>query len=377
MKLLLDISFKWRDYMKDKENAVYQYVKKSILKSKKKHTVLKDIYNEVKENKPGLFNHIMTPQGYLDLHSTFQKLCDENIIEPTKSKETNGMTPPLKNKYRKIQADSDSNEIVIEMMKLNNKIDISKYYLNNHRAFINDKESILVINEYLNNPSNTVLTINERSWELFKDEKFLKSPSKKSNGEILLRNLGLKYEDLNCYYAYEPFIFFNKPEFYNKQEREILIIENKDTFWSFHNLLFDSSSSLDIDMLIYGEGNKINSSFQYSEKLEISSKDKIWYFGDIDREGLNIFNRLKERYPNYKIEIRTDMYEYLLNTVTENIPKAKKNQRFSNSSLQMFLGSMDEKYRNQVTEIIDNNLYIPQEVMNYKALQKIYNRSSG
>ena len=363
--------------MIDKEKAVYEYIKKSILKSKNRYTVLKGIYNEVKENNPILFRHIMTPQGYLDLHSTFQKLCDENIIEPIKSKETNGMTPPLKNKYRKIQGNSDSKGIIIEMMKFNNKIDMSKYYLNNHKAFIKDRESILIINEYLNNPSKTLLTINERSWELFKDEKFLKNPSKKSNGETLLQNLGLKYEDLNCYYAYEPFIFFNKPEFNNKQEREILIIENKDTFWSFHNLLFDSPSSLDIDMLIYGEGNKINSSFQYSEKLKISSKDKIWYFGDIDREGLNIFNSLKERYSNFQIEIRTDMYEYLLNTVTENIPEAKKGQRYSNSSLQIFLDSMGNKYRNQVTEIIDKNLYIPQEVMNYKALQEIYNRSDG
>ncbi len=362
--------------MKDKENPVYQYVKRLIFKSKKKYILLKVIYNEIKENKPGLFNHIITPQGYLDLHSTFKKLCDENIIEPTKSKETNGMNPPLKNKYRKIQVESDSKEILIEMAKLNKKIDVSKYYLNNHEAFTRDRESILVINEYLNNPSSIMLTINERSWELFKDEKFLKNPSKKSNGEIVLQNLGLKYEDLNCYYAYEPFIYFNKSEFHSKKEREILIIENKDTFWSFHNLLFDSSSSLDIDMLIYGEGNKINSSFQYSEKFKISNKDRVWYFGDIDREGLNIFSRLKERYPDYLIEVRKDMYEYLLNAVTENIPNSKKNQRFSDISLEIFISFMDEKYRSQITKIIKNNLYIPQEVMNYKVLCEIYNRSS-
>jgi len=54
------------------------------------------------------------------------------------------------------------------------------------------------------------------------------------------------------------YIFAHK-ELPSRDSRNIYIIENKDTFWSFkRNILDDPASRIKADMLIYGEGRKIS-----------------------------------------------------------------------------------------------------------------------
>lgn len=361
-----------------REKEIFKFISNYIKSSKKSYIVLKELYGSIQSSKPTLFKYIMTREGYLQLHSVIQKLCEEGFIIPTKSKDSNGMTPPLKNKYRKVEKKEDYENTTFEMMNLNQKINIGKFYLKRPKEYINDKKEISIINDFLNNPLGIKLTLHERSWQLFGDEKYLKNPGKKSDGEILLQNLGITLDDLNCYYAYEPFIYFENTGFGKKEKRNILIVENKDTFWSFHNILFDELSTLDIDMLIYGEGNKINSSLQYGEKLGVTAFDTIWYFGDIDREGLNIFLRLKERYESYDIKLRVELYELLLNLIDiDKTSIAKNKQKPVKESLEVFLDGMQYENKARIQEIIDINLYIPQEVLNYEVLSKMYLRSDS
>lgn len=359
-----------------KEKQIYELVLKYINKSKRTYLELNKIYEEVNDTNQNVFRYIHSSEGYLKFHNVIKKLCDEEVIEPTKSSNSNGMNPSLKCKYKISKVYSDNKEVVLELMRLNSKISIDKFYLMNPKSYIKDRKVIEVINEFLNNPSNFTLTIHERSWQMFGDEKFLRHPGKKSQGEIILGNLGLTFEDLNCQHAYEPFIYFKKSEFSEKESRRLLVIENKDTFWSFQNIIFEQNNTLDIDMLIFGEGNKIVSSFQYAEKLEVNGSDDVLYFGDIDREGLNIFNRFRLKYGNYNIKYFVEMYEYLLDSINDSAPDAKNKQVLNNDAVEIFIESMDNKYSRQIQEIIFNNKYIPQEVMNYEVLFRLYIRSN-
>lgn len=355
------------------EKDIYKYISNYINMSKKTFIVLKDIYGFMNAEKPKLFSYINTRDGYVQLHTVIERLCEDNIISKTAGKDSNGMSPPLQNKYRKVDKAEDYTNIIFDMMKLNSKIDIEKYYLKNPENYSRDKKVISIISDYLDNVVSTKLTIHERSWQLFGDEKYLKNPGGKSDGEILLQNLGLTFNDLNCFYAYEPFIFFENSNFRTKTNRTILIIENKDTFWSFHNLLFDMKSTLEVDMIIYGEGNKINSSFQYVEKLGINEKDIIWYYGDIDREGLNIFYRLKNRYENYALSFMIDLYEALIDVIEEDkTPEAKNNQRSVDGSAELLIDCVKDKYKRRIQEIVNKNLYIPQEALNFELLCSKY-----
>jgi len=318
--------------------------------------------------------------GYNDFYTAICKLIDQNLIIPTQKgrKETNGKTPPLPTKFTIAKELDDLKDIELRIMSLNKKIDVHKYYMKHPKEFIKDEKEIRIISDFLNNPTPDMLTINERSWELFGDEKFLRAPDRQARGEVLLRKLGLTFNDLNAYYAYEPFIFYFNRTFSSKDERIILIVENKDTFWSFHKLLFETENTLDIDMLIYGEGKKIINSFQYVEKLACKYNDTYLYYGDLDREGINIYFRLKESYEKYKIRVFHEMYENLLQTSdVSRLKKSKNAQTLIDGASETFLSEIHLKYRDTIIKIIENDLYIPQEAFNFTKMLERYKRGDN
>lgn len=357
------------------ENDIYSYLLNYIKTSKRSYFILNNILDDIGAEKKSMLSHIQTSKGYLDFYNAAKRLYIENIIIPIKESKENGMYPPLKVKFKKVKEKNDHTEINFRLMKLNKHININKYYLKNSAEFLADEKEIMIISQFLDNPSKVKMTINERSWELFGDEKYLKLPNKQAKGEVLLKKLGLTYEDLNCYYAYEPFIFFAQPNFNEKQNRRILIVENKDTFWSFHKLLFETKNTLNVDMLIYGEGKKIINSLKYFEKLAGNASDNILYFGDIDREGINIFFKLKEVYCEFAINAFDKLYENLLKSIDiKNIQKSKNNQSLVDGAKAVFLKGMDEKYHGIISKIIDNDLYIPQEAFNFEKMLKTYGK---
>lgn len=54
---------------------------------------------------------------------------------------------------------------------------------------------IKTINDFIKKDEHEIVTIKERAYELFNDEKFFKG-DERSHGEVILRRLGLSYEDL-------------------------------------------------------------------------------------------------------------------------------------------------------------------------------------
>ena len=124
-------------------------------------------------------------------------------------------------------------------------------------------------------------------------------------------------------------------------------------------------------MIIYGEGKKILKSFSYIEEFEIDEKDKIYYFGDIDFEGVNIYITLKERFKNYDIEVFKKGYETILD-IEEKPENIRKSQNENKEKIEKFLEEFDEKYKERLIKIFENKKYIPQEVFNYEiALEKM------
>ena len=67
-----------------------------------------------------------------------------------------------------------------------------------------------------------------------------------------------------------------------------------------------------IHLVVYGEGNAILKKFEYVETIGGVPDDRYRYFGDIDSEGISIYNRLRERYPEYDIRPATTLYAFIL-----------------------------------------------------------------
>ena len=217
-----------------------------------------------------------------------------------------------------INKETDNN-IILDISKLNLKnLD---YYFRNQDKYKKHRKYLQKLNDYYIQACKPRLTSNELSFKLFNDEKFFENPKSKINlGLEILLNIKMNYEDFNSYRTQEPFFYFVKAIFFQKDSREILIIENKDTY----STLKSKKICMGYDMIIYGEGKKIISSFDLAVEYGINHNDSINYFGDIDSEGFLIYKLFKEKFVNYNIKICCPFYSILLDSFNiEALPRLR------------------------------------------------------
>lgn len=297
------------------------------------------------------------------LKNTLKELVQEQYLTPIKT--TKKDTHENYEKYKIIPQTNQQNEQAKEeiLNTLVKQINIG-YYLKHPEEYIKNKEIIIPINQFLQNPDTHKLTVNERSYKIYKDEKKLKQ------NEEILKKLGLTYKDLYSYDTYEPFFNYTNMLFQGTNKK-ILIIENKDTFWTIKKAIENNSN---IYMVIYGEGKKILKSFPFIENFGITEKDTIQYFGDIDYEGINIYISLKEKYPDFNIHTYKQGYETILE-LEQNPRNIRTKQNINKNNIQKFLSEFDESndkpYKEKLIKIFKEEKYIPQEVFNNEVAKKV------
>lgn len=233
-----------------------------------------------------------------------------------------------------------------------------------------DKDKVLILDKYLKDNNNISFryTANERSYEIFGDEKYILS----KEGTHLLNNLNITLEDLNCYKTNESFFYaYEKKDIINA-----LVIENKDTYTSLYKYFLDNEGlnlfSKQINLLIYGEGKKIVSSFSYINDVVKNNKiHEILYFGDIDAEGLRIFEKLNKKYPEFNIIPFSQMYRELLSKASELHTLKNKQMPYVSGE---FIKLIDYDIQDKLLDIVTDSYYIPQEALNSYELFKLINK---
>ena len=330
---------------------------KYILQKKTKTMNLSEVYEKLKLP--------YTPQSDKIINNILTNLEEKGYIKPLKT--TNKDFQGSFEKYKILKLKEENEEkIKEEILKLDKKIKID-YFLKHPKEYIKHKKIIIPINEFIkqtNGGKIETITVNERSYQIYKNEKCLKE------NEEILKKLGLTYKDLYAYDTYEPFFYYINTEYKIRKlkNKTILIIENKDTFWTIVKAI-QKLKIENIYMIIYGEGKKILKSFSFIEEFKIDSKDNIYYFGDIDFEGINIYVSLKEKYNKYNISAYTKGYETILD-IEKTPEKVRKNQNINQDKIEKFINEFDKKYKDKLIEIFNNKKYIPQEVFNYEVAIK-------
>jgi hypothetical protein len=304
--------------------------------------------------------------GYNRFHSIIDEMQKEHKLVSVKVSGTNGRNPFLYNKYRIADVEKNSTEknniIVNDILAFHPRLK-KDYYLKNIRQFENDRDYILKISNYLSSldVSHALdyrCTLNERSFEIFNDEKLLAD-----KGETVLKRLGLNFEDLNCYRTYEAFFYY----FIKKSDiNNVLIIENKDTFLSLLKACSSDGSdrrrNRNIHLLVYGEGNKIQNSFRFMEELEQNiNMGSVYYFGDLDYAGIDIFQRLKANYAKYNIAPHTGLYRQLMDYVQT--PPPARNAK--TTEIEEFLKYFCMEDAGRLDKLLKEGKYIPQEGINF------------
>ncbi len=307
---------------------------------------------------------------YTQLYNAICSLIDEEVIKPIKKSGTNGMKPALYNKYFIIDEQKDYSMYKDEInFNLNPTINTS-YYLKNISKYIEDRENILKLSIFLDKSKHKLentISKNERSFQIWQKEKFLSD----GKGEKLLKNLGFDLSFLNIYETTEPIAYYSV----NKNvPQNILIIENKDTFYSIRKYLMETSCNQilgqNISTVIYGSGKKIYKSFSdfklCGEPYFFDKNNRILYFGDLDYEGIIIYEGIYEMFKdNIEIELFNNAYTYMIDKYISNNIELPDTKEFQNKNIRdIFLNNFNEKYRELILDILTSGRYIPQEIIN-------------
>ncbi len=358
------------------KKKIYTKLRNEVKSCRSKYVLLSALLAAAESIGQDMPAFLQSPEGQRTFNSAVRQLIEDALLLPVGRKPNT--TGGLYSKYKIVdEIKPKDDELVPEMVRtivLPAKLD---YYLKNTRDYIKDKEIITIISDFLRQTKFETVTVNERAYELFGDEKFFKGEGKdRSRGELILKRLGLNYQNIGCKETLEPFFSFAKKDFYLHHERKIYIIENKDTFWSFKENVMDGTAAVTVDMLIFGEGRKILSSFKFIEEYEINpNTDEVFYFGDLDPEGINIYSELAVGYPEYRIIPFYAGYEAMLDIGLKR-PSAvvRKRQIIKAVNIKRFLAGFNQELAEKLNELFTSGCYIPQEALSAVEMRERFGR---
>jgi len=310
---------------------------------------------------------------YQQFSRYIQKETEEERLKPVIASKQNGKNPPLFNSYWEIYEEQDYKEVIEELTyQLSPLLELS-YYKKNPARYQEDAREIRLLSEYLiyrRDFLKTPETINERSFEIFHREKFLDRES----GRGLLGRLNIKEEMLNFYETSVPMSYYSH---HKKTPQKFLIIENKDTFYSMRKYLIEGKQKvlgLEIGTLIFGGGKGIYRSFaDFVNQVEPyfgAQGNQIYYFGDLDFEGIAIYLNLVRMYQEKaEIFLFVRAYQEMLKKAAwigfDNLPFTKEGQN-DRIEITAFLQQFPLEEQKQIEQILKNKTYIPQEIINVR-----------
>lgn len=308
-------------------------------------------------------------QTYGELYQKVLFLIKNEEIIPKKVSGKNGKKPSLYNEYWLMEKQVDNSEYIEELSYMYVPEISIDYYLKNIKQYKEDRKYILLLNKYLKEKSGELLvskSMNERSFDIWYREKFLKE----EQGKKILKRCGINIEKLNLYETMEPLSYYTHTR---NIPQNMLILENKDTFYSMRKRLLEGNNlifGVEIGTLIYGGGKKIHRSFNdflvCVEPYMREESNTILYFGDLDYEGIIIYEKLAEAFSGNCIispfkQAYLRMVEKAEVIGMDNLPDTKEGQNRNIGTL--FIESFLKENSDKIRRILENNKYIPQEIL--------------
>ncbi|ADU29355.1 Wadjet anti-phage system protein JetD domain-containing protein [Evansella cellulosilytica] len=302
---------------------------------------------------------------YEDFSSTILQLEEDNIISMVKSKGRTTRKPSLAKQYRIDKSALTENyhkELQYYRAQLDPSISIDKYY-GNPSDWKTDLPYILKVDEYLKKnfyPTDKV-PAPERSYELVGDEKWITENS----GKSLLEKINV-YDKLNIIPVSDPMMFAINPLKLAESKQLHIIVENKTTYQALLPVITETEFST----LVYGSGKKVIKSIeQFELQYPIKATHQFFYFGDIDREGINIWYSLTKQ-----LEVKLAIPFYL-ECLKKEAALGKGYQKSNGEAEDKFIRFFPENVREQISTLLKNGKYHPQETLNTNELQKVWRES--
>lgn len=304
---------------------------------------------------------------YIDFANIINEFVDMNILSPVKAHGTNNKKVPLANTYRINKSyfyKEISNKIIPYQSKFHPNINLDSYYLLDRKTWEKDLPHIEKIDLYLKNqglPQEEIIS-QQCSYNITGNEKWIDE----EGGRQILERIGL-IEDLKIISEPDPLMLaINRSKICNSKEHHHLIVENKATFYG----LIDDIQNTKFTSLVYGAGWKVLGGISIFEKqLGLAGeKNTIYYFGDLDLEGISIWNSLNNR---SNVIVATDFYDHLLKKPSS---FGKENQHPNKEAIDQFLLNFNSLSEEKIMNTLKKGRYYPQEALNKEELQAIWRK---
>lgn len=307
---------------------------------------------------------------YSKFYEVVMRRIENGELVPMKSAKNNGRKPALPLCFWEYEKEADYTELY-EELKYRYHPRINTFYYREHpECYERDREKLQLLSDYLKDHSELLLvqeTMNERSFEIFHREKYFQ----REGGLELCKRVAITPETLAFYETSEPLSYYSCSK---QTPQNILVIENKDTFFDIRRYMNSGNDRImgrEFGTVIYGAGKGIWKTFEdYVNGAEryFLGKNALFYFGDLDFEGILIFEHLigQKRYRESGIHIFKEAYEKMLDKAWQlgfsRLPDTKEKQNANIGT--SFLSAFDAERRHQIRELLDMGKYIPQEILN-------------
>lgn len=307
-------------------------------------------------------------EDYEEQYRRILYLLDAGMIKPVKASGTNGKSPALYREYWLTEEKKDYTELRDELKYQLVPLISVDYYLAHPETYGQDREWVLMLNAYLKDRRELLghqESVNERSFEIWNREKFLT----REQGKKILKRCGIDSDFLNTYGTTEPLSYYSHTR---TVPQNLLILENKDTFYSMRRHLLEGQKEIfgvPVGTLIYGAGKGIWKSFQdfelCVEPYMKAEGNKIYYFGDLDYEGIGIYESLKELCEGTReIKPFVPAYEAMLKKAgqVQRLPDTKEQQ--NRNIKEAFFSYFTLEQKEEMRRILESGRYVPQEILN-------------
>ncbi|HOO07834.1 MAG TPA: DUF2220 family protein [Ruminococcus sp.] len=305
------------------------------------------------------------------LFPVVQEAVDSGLLKPFKNVNTNGNRQyPIYEKYHIARNKTDDTMLLSDIRKLHPMMQITDYLKNHPSVFLEHRDTLEALSSWLfwKTAKPIAVSRKERSFEIFGAEKILDD----SRVRNLLNRLNISADTL-CFYDTPPYCFH---DYIPKRSDQmcLLICENKDIWFNLRKMLYEYGRSMlwgtVFDGVIYGEGNRIcedGALTEYTRFLGVNGV-RYLYWGDIDREGLNIAVRLFRNNPELKIEPFRAAYLQMLNRAKQFRKVFSDDTRERMEDYASFLNAFEENEQDLLCEAMHQNLHIPQEIISFAVL---------
>ncbi len=300
--------------------------------------------------------------GYILFYETIMKLEEEKLLIPIKNRQMNGKTPALPLYYwTAVKLEKQSFDRM-EMLKKKDLFDFSYYERHPEWQTKEEWERIENLYRFLKSVEERAdVSIEERSLELFGHEKFLTDEKIFPAGQSFLKRIGISLEQLRVVKYGEPFVYWLKQGTDIHQIKRVLIVENLSFFHTCVHLLEQDLLDYEPELIIYGEGSKIERSFSFFFRMFEEKPYLFYYAGDLDAEGYSIYSRLVGKYPGCTIQPALKIYRKMLECAGQ--ANEQIGQTLNPFHRDTFFDWFEEDERAKLMELWNEAKRIPQEVL--------------